>query len=220
VSDLLKIRIETKFLTIAIRNLLNNDELQANQIINFKNDAFSLYQNALNYLIKWTKQFESFKTFSWMSLSNEPGWEQVSNTIKYLNDKNICIDEEKCLNQFVNLKKFYKEHFSTEIKDIDKKWLQYFKTILVPDKYSEFLKMIQYMFAIPGHNATVERIFSLIEAQWTDERNRLKVENIKYITMVKFNFNFNDCTEFYNCFKNNFELLKKVSNNDKYEYKK
>ena len=43
-----------------------------------------------------------------------------------------------------------------------------------------------------GHNAYFERIFCLIETQWADERNRLVVESIKYITTVKFNFNFND----------------------------
>ena len=96
-----------------------------------------------------------------MFLSNEPVWEQVSNIIEYLKGKNIWIDEEKCLYQYVNLQKFNKDHLSKEIVDIDKKWLQYFKTIMVPDKFSEILKMVQYMFAIPGHNETVERIFSL-----------------------------------------------------------
>jgi len=32
--------------------------------------------------------------------------------------------------------------------------------------------MCQYLYAIPGHNANVERIFSLIMAQWTKDRNR------------------------------------------------
>ena len=120
--------------------------------------------------------------------------------------KNICIEEEKCLNQFGNLQKFDKDHLSKEIDDIDKKWLEHFKTIMVPVKYSEILKIVQYMFTKPGHNLTVERIFSLIEAQWTDERNRLVAETIKYITMVKFNFNF---SEFFKYFKNKFEILKK-----------
>ena len=42
------------------------------------------------------------------------------------------------------------------------------------------------MFAILGHNATFEQIFILVEAQWTDERNRFVEETIKYITMVMY----------------------------------
>ena len=68
-----------------------------------------------------------------MSLSNELVWKQVSSTIEYFKGKKICIDKEKCLNQFVDLKKFNKDHLSKEI--VTKKWLQYFKTIIVPDKY-------------------------------------------------------------------------------------
>ena len=65
-----------------------------------------------------------------MSLPNEPVWKQVSNTIEYLKEKNICIGKEKCLDQFVNLQRFNKEHLLKEIVYNDKKWLQYFKTIM------------------------------------------------------------------------------------------
>ena len=75
-----------------------------------------------------------------MSLSNQPALEQVSNTIDYLKGKNICIEEEKSLNQFVNFQKLNKDHLLKEIVDIERKWLQYFKNIMVPDKYSEVLK--------------------------------------------------------------------------------
>ena len=59
-----------------------------------------------------------------------------------------------------------------------------FQDYNVFNKYLEILKVIQCMFAILGHNATAEQIFSSIEAQWTDERKRLVVETIKYITVV------------------------------------
>ena len=48
------------------------------------------------------QQFKPFKTFSWLSLSNEPVWEQVSNTIEYLKGKNICIDKEKFVDMTKN----------------------------------------------------------------------------------------------------------------------
>jgi hypothetical protein len=47
-----------------------------------------------------------------------------------------------------------------------------------------------YLFAIPAHNATVER------AQWTDERNRLLLETMESILQCQVNYNMT-CTEFY-----------------------
>ncbi len=74
------------------------------------------------------------------------------------------------------------------------------------------------MFAIPAHNAEVERIFSLIEMQWTDERNKLSIETIKNIIMVKFNFDGQPCAQFYQEMKNNEILLKKCRSSEKYTF--
>ena len=47
-------------------------------------------------------------------------------------------------------------------------WAKYFEN-------SELLKISQF-FDIPPHNANVEGHFSLMQAQWTTERNTLNVE--------------------------------------------
>ena len=47
--------------------------------------------------------------------------------------------------------------------------------------------------AIPGSNAFVERVFSLANSQWTDVRNKLKVETVKAILQVKVNFDGFSC---------------------------
>jgi hypothetical protein len=39
--------------------------------------------------------------------------------------------------------------------------------------------------ALPGTNAEVERIFSVINILWTDEKNKFKVETVKAIIVVK-----------------------------------
>lgn len=48
--------------------------------------------------------------------------------------------------------------------------------------YSHFLKICEYVFSIPTYNANVERVFSLMSTQWTDERNRLSVETVQNIS--------------------------------------
>ena len=61
---------------------------------------------------------------------------------------------------------------------------------------SEILKIAQYFFAIPSNNSNCERIFSFINIQWTDERNQLKVETVRDMTIVKYNFKSMLCCDF------------------------
>lgn len=79
-------------------------------------------------------------------------------------------------------------------------------------------KNMFFFFAIPSHNANVERIFSLMNAQWTEERNRLSVDAIKNLLMVQYNFKQFDCLEFYKCYVENKKLLAEVRNKAKYSF--
>jgi hypothetical protein len=63
--------------------------------------------------------------------------------------------------------------------------------------YSELLVICQYFFAIPGQNANVERIFSMINSQWTKERNRLKLSTVKAILSVVYNCRHVSCKDFF-----------------------
>jgi hypothetical protein len=85
-----------------------------------------------------------------------------------------------------------------------------------PEQKSEFLKMVQYLFAIPAHNATLERIFSLMKAQWTEDRNKMCVETVKHLLLVKFNYTFDSCKEFHKYCINNKNILQNVKKSAKY----
>jgi len=48
-------------------------------------------------------------------------------------------------------------------------------------KKKEFLRIVQFFFAVVSHNANVERVFSLMQSQWTKERNKMTVVTMKGI---------------------------------------
>ena len=50
------------------------------------------------------------------------------------------------------------------------RWTAYFKTCNTIDFFSELLEVGQFHFSIISHNANVERIFSLMQPQWSKER--------------------------------------------------
>jgi hypothetical protein len=66
------------------------------------------------------------------------------------------------------------------------------------DINAENLKcLVSFCLALPGCNAAAERVFSLINALWTDEINRLNIETVEALTIVKTYFNNFSCAEFY-----------------------
>jgi hypothetical protein len=61
----------------------------------------------------------------------------------------------------------------------------------------KILAVVQFSLSLPGTNAAVERVFSLENALWTDERNRLEVSAVKSIVLVKHQFRNYKCSEFH-----------------------
>jgi hypothetical protein len=59
-------------------------------------------------------------------------------------------------------------------------------------------------------------IFSLINAIWTDEKNRLKIETVKALIIVNTYFKNLSCAELYDQVLNEKEILEQVHQSDKY----
>ncbi|KAK1875364.1 Nonribosomal peptide synthetase ecdA [Dissostichus eleginoides] len=113
---------------------------------------------------------EEFSTFTWMDLSEPPEWNDVEACIKFLGEKGVVIDDVKCFDQVTNLKRFTErcnrdEEFSG--LQVHQKWTKYFEKAKSIACYSELLKIAQFVFALSSHNANVERVFSLMQSQWT-----------------------------------------------------
>lgn len=147
-------------------------------------------------------------------------YEDVEKTVLFLKEKNVNIDENLIFDQYVNLKKFLSYQDSEYFKqDSNKKICDFFNSNTNVAGYSEMLKIVQYFFSIPGHNANCERIFSLIGSQWSDERNRLTVETVKHLITVKFNMKGFTCTDFlkYLLMPANSKLLEHIGSSEKYD---
>ena len=92
------------------------------------------------------------------------------------------------------------------------KWRNIFKdNNTLPRLY----KLVSKVLSVPVSNAVIERVFSLINAQWTKERNSLIVDTIKAIAQVKVNFE-EKCSEMYGKILKSRKLLKKIASCEKY----
>jgi hypothetical protein len=76
---------------------------------------------------------------------------------------------------------------------------------------------LELSFAIPGAIADIERVFSITNALWTDEKNRFLVETIKAVIVTKTHFEELPCNDFYTLISNNPKLLEEICSSTKYQ---
>lgn len=182
-----------------------------------------MYENARSYLLEWTAQFDKFKIFEWMNIDRDITFDDIEPCIEFLRNQNVEMDDVKCFDQLTNLREFIADHKNDDdYKEnlAHEKWVKFFSMCTSIEQYSELEIIAQYFFAIPAHNANVERIFSLISAQWTDERNRLLVDSIKNLAIVKYNFKNISCVDFFQMILKDDDFLNNVKTKEKYIYKR
>uniref|UniRef100_A0A0B7AKA0 Uncharacterized protein n=1 Tax=Arion vulgaris TaxID=1028688 RepID=A0A0B7AKA0_9EUPU len=73
----------------------------------------------------------------------------------------------------------------------------------------------QFFFTVPAHNAWVDRLFSLIHVHSTNERNRLSVDSVKSILLVKLHFTYR---QLYGDLMQKKDILKKIRSSEKYTW--
>lgn len=213
-------RIKENFVPIKVQNIL--DKQDENTKVEFKKRCIDFYKEMKSYLEKWEKPLKYFDKFDWMILPNiteSTSWSDVEKTVLFLKEINIEIDDTKLIDEWVNLKAF-----SLSLSDKDKLlsanqlWVKFFKT---PNAhlYCEMLKIAQYYFCVPAHNANVERVLSLVTQQWTKERNSLNLHTVSSLIKIKYNFKDLSCSDFYRFLLEKKDILANIGITEKYQHK-
>ncbi|KAF0755488.1 Dimer Tnp hAT domain-containing protein [Aphis craccivora] len=59
------------------------------------------------------------------------------------------------------------------------------------------VNVVEFSFVLPGSNAAVERVFSLMNGTWTNSRNKLDIKTVEATFIIKTCFNNKSCEVFY-----------------------
>ncbi len=114
-----------------------------------------------------------------MLLRNVPEWSELEKMCIYLNEKKVQINDSQLFEEFQKLKVYLAEATKENewiLKPAHAKWVHCFQSETgTSTMSSQLLICCKYLFAIPSHNANVERVFNLMNIQWTDERNQLDI---------------------------------------------
>lgn len=213
----------TSKLALIIEDLDKKKIYSKNNFIEKVDDFYSVF---LSYVKKRSFHFEPFKIFRWTQLLDIPTWVDVQESIQYLfkNKKltlDLNMDEDKLFDEYnhvIHVIQVKIVEWRNCSKKVTEKWCEVFK-ILEKNQISinNLSTIIEYSLAIPGTNASVERIFSITNVLWTDEKNRFKVETIRSIIIAKQHFKSLTCSQFYEFLLKHPKLLNLISSSEKYE---
>lgn len=220
-------RLENDYIPLTIRNeltkLVENGQIDRNY---FMGHVRNFYHNCIEYLQKYSHQYNEFKSFTWIQLKQNLKWADVQQTYQQLLvqmpttattlKEDSLFDEISYVSNYVNndvLKRWEEMKSSTE-----QRWIEVFKHFKnngIP--FQNCLAVVQYLLCLPGTNAPTERVFSLMNALWTSEKTSLKVETLRAMLILKFNMG--SCENFYDILNQNPELIKKCHSCEKYDFK-
>ena len=178
-----------------------------------KSSFQEFYTITLEYISKWYRLEKHPKYIKWTLLRDQTiEYEEVKELAKQVDPPMAINDELFEEVSAVNglLKKIQDDEFCKN--DAETKWMKNFDG---NDSFPLLYKLVSIVFSLPVSNAFVERVFSLVSAQWTDERNKRHEMTVKSLLQVKVNLDCS-CREMDGVISRNKQLMDKIVSGEKY----
>uniref|UniRef100_A0A8C6U2L6 HAT C-terminal dimerisation domain-containing protein n=1 Tax=Neogobius melanostomus TaxID=47308 RepID=A0A8C6U2L6_9GOBI len=203
------------FMGLKVKSLLVGFQ-ERHQVDVFKKGVQNFYDCCISYLQEWGSPFTELKCLSWTLLEHAPEWDEVECSLRYVSTKlpQSDISETELFDEVTSVKTYTSEkieQWNTISTPADERWAEmftHFKHSHVP--FRNIFVICQFAMCLPGTNAPVERIFSIMNNTWTDERNRMGLDTLKELLITRVNFQYS-CSEFYTRISDNRSLLKKYT---------
>lgn len=219
-KDSLELRMYEKFFGYFVGVKLS--QLEQGERQKFENCFLSFYRCALLYLEKWF----DFSTDNWLysvrvlNISIDKYTNLNHNDIFHIIEKlklkeKLNINMDQLFIEIASLKKILAVEVNRNLKSVSESWCH----LLKPNVYPNMLKLISFLFSIPASSAFVERVFSIMNIKWRDDRNRCSVNLIKSELLIYFNLKYN-CGDFYKMVKKHKKILEAAKSEKKYLWKR
>jgi hypothetical protein len=213
-------RFETGFIPFTALNHLRTTncltEVQAVAV------AKNFFHNIKKYMEDWQKKLINIKSQEIFFLNRTITHAELASAaceLLSLSDDEMAKEENNSFEVCVALNEFITKNLGEEDwrrKKLIEKWTSAFEYLVVLGLLDLNLlkKMVEFILVMPGTNADCERLFSLINIYWSDEKSHLEVVTLEAVMKVK-NLNVS-CEDFFNLIKDNETLLREFLKSDKY----
>jgi hypothetical protein len=185
--------------------------------VEFAQVVDNFYNTFLEYIENWGKPFEDLHHFKFALLNNAPSWHEVQkflqNTVKV--DTNVLkVVDDDLFNEVDHVRNICAAKIETWKKcgvKTSERWTETFQIMKNENiSFRNIMNIVTVILAIPGTNASSKRVFSLMKAVWSDERNQLSVQTVKAISITKCHFKDISCMDFYSFLKERPTLLQEI----------
>lgn len=191
------------------------------ELINKIQNNFILFiDKALEYLNKWF----DFSDTNWLfklssiNLKSNLNFDCFVSIIENLKLSKLGINMDDLYGEISLLNKMYDQIYTEEFSNLStaQKWQEIFKNS--ENNFINLYKVISFLLSIPATSAFTERVFSLMNLKWRDERNKASLNLIKNELFIYLNLSIK-CSEALKVFSNEDYLLKIAKSNKKYAFK-
>lgn len=185
-----------------------------------------LSDNAIDYIDTWTEHFELFRIFSWIILDYCPDWSTVKKTMNKVGELgsfDVVAHSSTVFEQFAYVKNYCTDVKLAEWKSnklpTDERWAEIFLKMQNNHfAFSELAQIIEFVLCLTGTSSPVERVFAKGKKIWKQESSNLQVDSLGALLQIKCNMDWS-CIDFFNFLKTRPDLLRKISSQDKYDFK-
>lgn len=215
-------RKNDKYFGHETKKVLNIIRESSQEVFDRTINNFILFIEKANlYLEKWFdfSQTNWLSLISCLSLKSAVTFDHFEKIIENLNLYRLNIGMDDLYSEITNFKVIY-EKVSEDKDFLEMSTSQKWSHLLVntSEEFKNIIKIVSYLLSVPATSAFTERVFSVMNAKWRDDRNKASINLIKNELLIYFNFNF-DCNEAYDVFKNDCKLVSCARSSKKYVFK-
>ncbi|ODM88006.1 putative zinc finger protein, partial [Orchesella cincta] len=212
IVDNLGLRRSEKFIGSSTKKLLQKLDFEGEiREAKFMEYVDSFFETALEYLKNWTAEFD--KTEKTDSV------EALENVVTEAKCYGLNLDEAKLFDEYSCLNAYLTKENLVELESaagIDEKWqriLHHFDAEAIPMPLLSLV--VGFALCLPGTNASVERVFFIMNDVWSSEKTTLGLETLKALLNLKINANYS-CRELHTELKKQPAILKQIHSSNKY----
>ncbi|KAE9529165.1 hypothetical protein AGLY_011961 [Aphis glycines] len=200
---------ENNFIPFAANQLLvklkDDNTIDVDKENHFRKNMEGFYQAGINYLKLWENSFDKANKFKWLTLQNDPTWEEIEASAIIVvsivpNSINVdqLFDERSFLVQVPrHLKPKWASQQNELTPKMHEKWKEIFDAFFRSNvSFLNIFKIIEFAMCLPGTSAPAEQLL-----------------NIKANSDLS-------CSQFHDKIKIDKCFLKKINASEKYEKKK
>jgi hypothetical protein len=172
--QVLQARKDEAFVGIEAKRILNklekDGDVTKQQAQEFVARTLSFYDTCIGYIDRWGHS-EDVRKLSFVLLRKTPSWSEVEVASKMItniiatgsssSDGNNLFDQTACVIKYVTA--YILDEWRKQATETGQRWVEVFENFARQQiAFGEILHVVQFALALPGTNAPIERVFSLM----------------------------------------------------------